>query len=109
MAKRGEILNRGLLRRLASRLGMGAVTQFPNTLNTDEVIVTAGLFGPYSDYVLLTDNATNSLAGLNAFNGIMAANPALTFPVVPMIDTAEKESRVIAGGCRVVEGAECER
>lgn len=37
MAQRNEILNKDLLKRLAARLNMGGVRQYPFKLNTDEV------------------------------------------------------------------------
>lgn len=101
MAGRGEILNKGLLQRLARRLNIGAVGQFPPKLNLDEVLVVAGLGGPYADYELLEANAINALDGLNTFTGIMAAQANLVTPVVPTVDTAGREARVIASSCFV--------
>lgn len=106
MAQRGEILNKSALQKLARRLKMGAVAQFPSKLNLDEVLVVTPLLPPGVEYIdgnVSIGPTDISAAGAPIFEII--APKGLPFTPGQQIATAASsvgvESRIFAFGIHI--------
>jgi len=97
MAKDGQIGSRGLLKSLATMLGMEGVNQAPAQLNRDQVQVTTDLLaGGFNGYSMVTGlESSAAVDGVPSFDRFIA-KPIGAALNGPAMATDEVESRVMA-------------